>query len=130
MEKEKFEKSKKGLLGLFKFLASINLILGIFMLFLVASNHFSDFNAANTLDKYNMLKLLEGFIYLVIAGYAYLCVKMAKKDSKYAGINGIILGILYMVFHNIVYSNLIGIILGIIIIFDSIKYLVHYKEAK
>lgn len=118
MEKNKFEKRRKGVVEIFNAIfwfgvigVAGEIILKIFYLTNVLKYD---------LTEYTIMNYVISFIYL---GIMFFCVKLAKKGSIYAGVLGIIFGILEILIAGILWK-----IIGALLLFDSIMYLVNYNK--
>lgn len=118
MKKSKLEKRKKGIIDAL----SAMLWFGVF--YVGGETILKILYLTNVLKyditEYTLLSYVISFVYL---GVMFLCVKLAKKGSMYAGVLGIIIGIL-----NILYSGIIWEIIGALLLIDSIMYLINYNK--
>lgn len=113
MEKEKFKKSKKWIIELFTvyFWGSIIDIIFKVLYFMM------DIDAGKSLKSY-ILRFTALCIY-------YIVLKLAKKNAKIVGF----IGMAYGVFE-ILLGGWFWKLIGALLLFNSIRYLVHYKEAE
>jgi len=120
MENNKFESKQKSIVKIFNIIfwcGVIGVAYEIIFKILFLTNIIN-----HDVTEYTLLHYIISFIYL---GVMFACVKFAKKGSIYAGILGIIVGIL-----EILVAGLLWEIIGAILIVDSIVYLVNYNKSK
>ncbi len=103
MEKNEFEKRRKGVEKLFD-------ILFWFQLGKIETDVYS----------YEVLAVNAGLLVLL-----FIATRLAKKGHIAAGILGIIVGIV-----EIIAGGIGGVIIGVLLLIDSIMFLVNYKKAK
>lgn len=116
MEKNDFEKRRKGVETLFDVIfwfQLIGLIIAIVLKILYKTG------TINT-DLYSYKVLAINFGFLV---FLFFATRLAKKGHIAAGIIGLIVGI-----GELISGGLTGTILGILLIIDSILFLVNYKK--
>lgn len=118
MEKNKFKKRRKSVVDIF------NAIFWCGVIEVAGEIIFKILYLTNVLKydvtEYTLLSYVISFVYL---GVMFLCVKLAKKGSIYAGVLGIIVGIL-----EILIAGLIWKFIGALLLLDSIMYLVNYNK--
>lgn len=119
MEKNnKFEKRKKGVVDVFRAIFWVGVIQVAYetIFRILYFTNLIKYDVTN----WNTLAYIISFVYL---GVVFLCVKLAKKGSVYAGVLGIIFGIV-----EILVAGTLWKFIGIVLLIDSIMYLVHYNK--
>jgi len=119
MEKNnKFEKRKKGVVDVFRAIFWVGVIQVTYetIFRILYFTNLIKYDVTN----WNSLAYIISFVYL---GVVFLCVRLAKKGSVYAGVLGIIFGVV-----EILVAGTLWKFIGAVLLIDSIMYLVHYNK--
>ncbi len=116
MKNEKFEEKKRGIELLFKFFLVIYIIeiIGYLLFKLLYVFHIAQ------VDIFNMTAFV---VLIVCAAFMYLAIRLSQSRSFWAGIIGVLVGVI-----QILSGAIISIVLGVLLVFDSIFYLVNYQK--
>lgn len=116
MKNEKFEEKKRGIELLFKFFLVIYIIeiIGYLLFKLLYVFHIAQ------VDIFNMTAFV---VLIVCAAFMYLAIRLSRSRSFWAGIIGVFVGVI-----QILSGAIISIVLGVLLVFDSIFYLANYQK--
>ncbi|MBQ1551051.1 MAG: hypothetical protein IIZ67_03020 [Bacilli bacterium] len=118
MEKNEFEKRRKGVEKLFDILFWFQLVLLVLAIVLKVLYLLGKVE----IDVYSYTTLAINAGLLV---FLFIATRLAKKGHIAAGIIGIIVGIV-----EIIAGGTVGVIIGLLLLIDSIMFLVNYNKAK
>lgn len=116
MSKHGFEKRRKGVELIFDIIFWVNLIT------LIGAVIFKVLYLLKVASA-DIITISNLVVYLIISLFMFFAAKLAHNGNVFAGILGILVAILEIIFAGILWK-----VVGVLLLIDSIMYLVNYKK--